>query len=141
MRAVDICLFMVAISVGISVVGAAVPALEQGPQGHSPGEINPRGNTDLNLPGLNVFVLGVGTLGGFIISALSARLMGADPLRVIGIGMFGGLFWGTWTSAQSILTWAEVPAYVSSTILMIYAITFFMAISEMSSGSSYSVMK
>lgn len=134
MRAVEISLFFICISVGVSTVGALDIFPDVGPHGSSASDINPAINPSEGVPSLSNF-LGIGILGGFVISAITARLLGADPLRVIGIGLFGAFFWGLWGTANSILSWFDLGP-LQAVILMVYAITFFIAIQELCSQTN-----
>jgi len=144
MRAMQICLFLLCISVGISTVHALDIFPDVGPQGSAAGDVNPanpeaheEGEPYENVPNITNF-LSIGVLGGFIVSAIAARLLGADPLRVIGIGLFGGFFWGMWGTANSVLNWLNLGP-IQAVILMVYAITFFVAIQELCTQASHMV--
>jgi len=132
-RAVSLCIFFLSVSLGIWAMGQTGVFPETGVPGHSPEGVS------AEIPNLDPFRAGVSALSGFIVGAVASRLLGADPLRVVGISLFGSFFWGAWSMGNDVLLWAEIPGFVRSVILVVYSIAFFLAIQQLCSGGSVKV--
>lgn len=163
MRATDIVLLLIAINIGMGVVSASTLGLYQAPrtelEGVAPSEEGFPGDNSLyfenTAPGSELssmqWVNPLTEPGNFMIIVSSIMLVafigsatGASVLRIIGLGLFAGIYWWMWTFSdamlESILSHFHGLMWFKGLVAMIYFIVFTLAIIQMVTGQSTEAM-
>ena len=138
--AVKIALLLMFINVGIWVVGS-MDWYTGGVAGQNPEGINPAENPAA-FPG-DWSVADLLTAGGFgaLAGAAIAGLFGADPIRILGIGMFGGIFWTLWgNTADVLMNTMKVPNPFIMAFTLVYGVAFFLVAIQLMTGMSTETM-
>ncbi len=163
MRAVDVCLLILFINIGIS---AMVVSIDTSPGDSSTGlfdtgvdaGMSPDDMSAENLENMPGSGLGSPTLGNIFISregrtsgissimvalgiiittaVVGGAVTDASIIRIGGISLFAGVFWWVCVQTNSILTYSyfNLPSWMLNIITAIFGAVFFLAVVELTTG-------